>query len=341
MNISLTQFSHGSGCGCKIAPADLEKLLQNSPLPACPEMIVGSETRDDAAVYAWDSTRYLVSTVDFFMPIVDDAETFGRIASANALSDIYAMGGKPLMALALMGWPIEKIPLEVAERVLKGSHLTCREAGIFIGGGHTIDSPEPFFGLAVNGIVKKENLKRNSTARAGDLLYLTKPLGTGIITAAHKRNLVDSEDLQEAIRWMVQLNALGERLGELSYVTALTDVTGFGLLGHLLEMCNGSHTTAEIEYARVPLMTHLTRYTSRMIYPDNTMRNWQSYGHNVSGIGAESLLTLCDPQTNGGLLISVQPEYRTSFEEYVRHQGQTLFCIGQMRERGEFAVVIK
>jgi selenide,water dikinase len=340
--IRLTQFAHGAGCGCKIAPAVLEKILKESDgsIRDFPGLMVGNATRDDAAVFALDEHTCLISTTDFFMPIVDDAHTFGAIAAANALSDVYAMGGRPLLALALLGWPVDKIPAEVAAQVLEGGRSICMKAGIPLAGGHSIDSPEPFFGLAVSGIVRKENLKRNNTARVGDIIYLTKPLGSGIITTAAKRNLADEDDLIQAIRWMTELNQVGEKIGELSYVTAMTDVTGFGVLGHLLEVCEGSNTSAEIFYDKVPLMHNLKTYTSRMIYPDNTMRNWQSFEKKVSGIGAESLLTLCDPQTNGGLLVCVEEVAAQNFAFFLQENGISANQIGRMEKRKEITIHI-
>ncbi|MCS6973141.1 MAG: selenide, water dikinase SelD [Cyclobacteriaceae bacterium] len=339
--VNLTEYAHGAGCGCKIAPATLENILKQTPQHTVfSGLMVGNETRDDAAVFALDDKNCIISTTDFFMPIVDDAFTFGAIAAANALSDIYAMGGKPLLALAVLGWPVDKLPAAVASQVLEGARKVCEEAGIPLAGGHSIDCVEPFFGLAATGMVKRENLKRNNTAQPGDLIYLTKPLGSGILTTAAKRKQVEEADLQEAIRWMTQLNSIGEKLGELPYVTALTDVTGFGLLGHLLEVCEGSNTSADIFYDRVPLMNNLTQYTSRMIYPDNTMRNWQSYEKKVSGIGTESLLTLCDPQTNGGLLVCVQNNSQKIFERMMIDQNLTAYSIGSMNENRENVIRI-
>lgn len=314
--IKLTQYSHGAGCGCKISPTVLDEILktdfQKGNFPA---LLVGNESKDDAAVYDSGDGNCIISTTDFFMPIVDDAFTFGSIASVNAISDVYAMGGKPLMALAILGWPISKLSPELAQQVLDGARSVCQKAGIPLAGGHSIDSPEPIFGLAVTGTVKKENLKKNNTATEGCLLYLTKPLGVGIITTAQKRGLAESQDVEEAVKWMTELNTLGYEFGKLDYVKALTDVTGFGLLGHLLEVCEGSGLSAEIEYARIPLLNSLQAYTSKFIYPDNTMRNWQGYEKKVSGIGAESLLTLCDPQTSGGLLVCVDEKFSKEFED--------------------------
>ncbi|HMV08212.1 MAG TPA: selenide, water dikinase SelD [Cyclobacteriaceae bacterium] len=314
--IKLTQYSHGAGCGCKISPAVLDAILHSaSPVENFPALLVGNETKDDAAVYDPGDGNCIISTTDFFMPIVDDAFTFGQIASVNAISDVYAMGGTPLMALAILGWPVGKLSNELAQQVLEGARKICREANIPLAGGHSIDSPEPIFGLAVTGSVRMENLKKNNTATENCLLYLTKPLGVGIITTAQKRGLAEEKDIAEAVRWMTGLNTLGAELGKLPYVTALTDVTGFGLLGHLIEVCEGSGVSAEIQYDKIPLLDNLGAYTSKFIYPDNTMRNWQSYEKKVSGIGAESLLTLCDPQTSGGLLICVEEVFRNEFEE--------------------------
>lgn len=313
--IKLTQYSHGAGCGCKIAPAVLDKILHSDLKSAnFPGLLVGSESKDDAAVFELDNGTCIISTTDFFMPIVDEAFTFGKIASVNAISDVYAMGGSPTMALAILGWPVDKLPTELAQQILDGAREVCSAAGIPLAGGHSIDSPEPIFGLAVTGTVAKENLKKNSTAKAGNLLYITKPLGVGIITTAQKRGLADASDLEEAVRVMTELNKLGSAFGNLKYVHAMTDVTGFGLLGHLIEVCEGSGLTAELNYNEIPLVKNLKSYLDRFIYPDNTMRNWQSYEKKVQGIGSESLLTLCDPQTSGGLLVCVDSNHQQEFE---------------------------
>lgn len=314
--IKLTQYSHGAGCGCKISPAVLDSILHSDlPKEIFPNLLVGNESKDDAAVYDAGDGNCIISTTDFFMPIVDDAFTFGAIASANAMSDVYAMGGKPLMAVAILGWPIGKLPEALAQQVLNGSRSICKQAGIPLAGGHSIDSPEPIFGLAVTGLVSKQHIKRNNTATVGSLLYLTKPLGVGIISTAQKRGLAETPDVEKAVATMLALNLLGQTFGTLTYVTAMTDITGFGLLGHLLEVCEGSNVSAAIEYSKIPLLENLDFYTSKFIYPDNTMRNWQSYEKKVWGIGAESLLTLCDPQTSGGLLVCVDAAYATEFEK--------------------------
>lgn len=339
--IKLTQYSHGAGCGCKIAPATLEKIL-HSKLPEIhfSQLLVGNESKDDAAVFDLGNGTCLISTTDFFMPIVDDPFTFGTIASVNSISDVYAMGGKPLMAIAILGWPISKLSEEVAQQVLEGAREVCAKAGIPLAGGHSIDSPEPIFGLAVTGIVNKEHLKKNNTANAGDFLYLTKPIGVGMVTTALKRGQAKPEDFEEAVNIMSQLNTLGYELGKLDYISALTDVTGFGLLGHLSEVCEGSNVSAEVDYSKVPLMNNISNYASQMIYPDNTMRNWSSYQHKVTGIGSESFLTLCDPQTSGGLLICVREQSRSDFENFARNLGHELSPFGQLKEKSDYWITI-
>lgn len=339
--IKLTQFSHGAGCGCKISPAILEKILATDVASASfPSLLVGNESRDDAAVYDLGTGTCLISTTDFFMPIVDDPFTFGEIASANALSDVYAMGGTPILALAILGWPVNKLSPELAQRVLEGARGVCAKAKIPLAGGHSIDSPEPIFGLAVNGLVKKDSIKKNNTATTECLLYLTKPLGVGIITTAHKRGVVQPEDFEEAVNQMTHLNAIGQELGKLDYVKAMTDVTGFGLLGHLSEVCEGSNLSAEIEYAKIPLLKNISYYTDQMIYPDNTMRNWQSYQNKVEGIGSESLLTLCDPQTSGGLLICVEKQSKSQFEDFCKKENFSLTSFGRMVPRTDKVIAI-
>ena len=248
-SIKLTQYSHGAGCGCKIAPKVLDEILKSSfALPDNRNLLVGNHSKDDAAVYDLGNGTALISTTDFFMPIVDDAFDFGRIAAANSISDVYAMGGKPLMAIAILGWPVEKLPVELAQKLIEGGRTICAEAGIPLAGGHSIDSQEPIFGLAVTGIVPIENLKKNNTAQEGDLLFITKPLGVGVLSTAQKRGLLKEEHLPLMIQQMAALNIIGEELGKIKGVTAMTDVTGFGLLGHLIEMTEGSGLSAEIYY---------------------------------------------------------------------------------------------
>jgi selenide,water dikinase len=307
--IKLTQYSHGAGCGCKISPVILDKIL-HSPvkMPLDPRLLVGNDERDDAAVWDLGDGNALISTTDFFMPIVDDPYDFGRIASANAISDVYAMGGKPVLAIAILGWPIEKLPPETAQKVLEGSRAICAEAGISLAGGHSIDCPEPVFGLAVNGIVATAHLKRNSTATPGCRLFLTKALGVGILSTAQKRGLLKPEDAAIALKSMVTLNSLGEKLGRLKGVKAMTDVTGFGLLGHLAELCEGSQVSATIEFDKIPVIPTIKSYLDQKCIPGGTQRNWASYGHKIGSLTEEQRLLLADPQTSGGLLIAAAPE---------------------------------
>lgn len=317
--IKLTQYSHGAGCGCKIAPAVLDKIL-HSPITHTPDarLLVGNDTRDDAAVYDLGNGTALISTTDFFMPIVDDAYDFGRIASANAISDVYAMGGKPVLAIAILGWPIDKLAPEVAQKVLEGSRSICAEAGITLAGGHSIDCPEPVFGLAVNGIVDIKNLKQNSTAKAGDKLYLTKALGVGILTTAQKKGVLKEVHQHIAPDSMSRLNKMGEVFGGLKYIHAMTDVTGFGLLGHLSEMCEGSGLQAKIEFSKVPVLNEIDQYLALNCIPGGTNRNWASYGHKIETISEYQKHVMADPQTSGGLLVAVDPEYCEEFESLLK-----------------------
>lgn len=320
--IRLTQYSHGAGCGCKIAPAVLETILK-SELGTFndPRLLVGYGSRDDAAVYDMGDGRAIISTTDFFSPIVDDAFDFGRIAANNALSDVYAMGGRPLLAVAILGWPVEKLPPELASRVLEGGRQACKEAGIALAGGHSIDSPEPFFGLAVTGEVAIADIKRNDTAQEGDVLLLTKPLGLGILSTAQKRGVLKPEHAHVALDIMIQSNRIGAVLGKLDGVHAMTDVTGFGLGGHLLEMCQGAGLSATIEWERVPVIPEALEYLKEGCYPDGAFRNWKSYSKAFTGADAlERMMLLSDPQTNGGLLLAVSPN---NANEIVRSIGAT------------------
>lgn len=308
-SIRLTTYSHGAGCGCKISPRVLDEILKgNWEKPDHDRLIVGNDEKDDAAVYDLGGGNGLISTTDFFMPIVDDPFDFGRIASANAISDVYAMGGRPVLALAILGWPVDKIPGEVAGRVIAGARSLCAEAGVMIGGGHSIDSPEPIFGLAVNGLVRLDRLKRNSTARPGDLLFLTKPLGIGILTTAEKKGMLRTSDAGIAARVMLRLNRIGEELSEIEGVHAMTDVTGFGLLGHLSGMCSASGTSAVIYSDRVRRITDLDYYLEKGCVPGGTKRNFDSYGSGISAMQESVKNVLCDPQTSGGILVSVNPD---------------------------------
>lgn len=322
--IRLTKYSHGAGCGCKISPTVLDIILKNNEAFGLsnnhPQLIVGNNSRDDAAVYDLGNGKALISTTDFFMPIVDDPFDFGRIASANAISDVYAMGGNPILAIAILGWPIEKLSPEIAQRVIEGSRYTCAEAGIPLAGGHSIDSPEPIFGLAVNGIVEINNLKRNNTAKEGDILFLTKKLGVGILSTASKKGVLSDIDREALINNMVALNKIGSKLGKLEGVNALTDVTGFALLGHLIEMCEGSGVSAEINFSDLAFLDNVDTYIGDNCVPGGTQRNWKSYGEKVL-LSRESMKQLlCDPQTSGGLLVAVNPSIQNDFIQLLEQE---------------------
>lgn len=312
--IRLTEYSHGAGCGCKIAPSVLSRMLASDvDRPVDPRLLVGNETRDDAAVYALDDENVVISTTDFFMPIVDDPRDFGAIAAVNAMSDVYAMGGSPIMAIAILGWPVGKLDATVAQQVLEGAREACAGVGISIAGGHSIDAPEPIFGLAVTGTARREHVKTNAGAAVGCELYLTKPLGVGILTTALKRGLLRDEDLHVARQLMLTPNDLGARFGALSGVRAMTDVTGFGLLGHLIELCEASGVSANVHYDKVPLLDSLSTYVAAGAVPGGTTRNHESYGSRVTPLTDEQRAILCDPQTSGGLLVAVDPADRDGF----------------------------
>lgn len=345
--IKLTQFSHGAGCGCKIAPAVLDTILKtNQPSAIFPQLLVGNASKDDAAAYDLGNGQVLISTTDFFMPIVDDAFAFGKIAGANAISDVYAMGGTPIMAIAILGWPIDKLSPELAQQVIEGARSICAEAGIPLAGGHSIDSPEPIFGLSVNGLVNTAQLKQNNTAKEGDLLFLTKPLGVGILSTAQKRNVLTEDDQVLLLKQLMQLNNVGAALGKIDGVHAMTDVTGFGLLGHLIEMAEGSNLSAEIYYSKLPILEAAKTYLSQRIVPDATYRNWNSYS-SKTGFGAgvnvmEAFNVLPDPQTNGGLLIAVAPE-TVSTVQLILEQHQLQYFIepvGKMIAKTEKTVLV-
>ena len=340
--IRLTQYSHGAGCGCKISPKVLDVILSGSGAQNLdPRLWVGNASRDDAAVYGIDDERGVVSTTDFFMPIVDDPYDFGRIAATNAISDIFAMGGTPLMAIAILGWPVNVLPPEVAREVIAGGRAVCDAAGIPLAGGHSIDAPEPIFGLAVTGLVDKRQMKRNDTATLGCKLYLTKPLGIGILTTAEKKALLRAEDVGLARDWMCTLNTPGAHFGKLDGVRAMTDVTGFGLLGHLVEMADGSGLTARIEYARVPRLPGVEHYLEQGCVPGGTGRNFNSYGERIAGLDEVQKQLLCDPQTSGGLLVAVAPEGEDQFCKVAAGLGLALEPIGEFVEAGAFAVEVR
>lgn len=340
--IKLTAFSHGAGCGCKISPMVLDIILKNNEASTLfPGLIVGNSNRDDAAVLDIGNNQALISTTDFFMPVVDDPYDFGRIASANAISDVYAMGGKPVLAIAILGWPIDKISPEIASKVIAGSRAICEQAGIPLAGGHSIDSPEPIFGLAVNGIVNKSSIKKNSSAKEGDLLFLTKPIGIGILTTSSKRKILRTVDLENAVKVMTTLNNIGEQLGGCNFVNGLTDVTGFGLLGHLIEMTESSGLSAELAFKQVPLLEGIDYYLEQGAIPGGTQRNWQSYGHKVNQISERTRLILADPQTSGGLLISADPEFENEIVSILKENNIEFGKIGKMGVKKEKVVYVR
>ena len=331
--IRLTEYSHGAGCGCKIAPAVLDTILgQTQRGPDYPNLLVGNHERDDAAVYDLGDGTAVISTTDFFMPIVDDPLTFGRIAATNAISDVYAMGGTPLMAIAILGWPIGQLPPEVAGLVVEGGRRACADAGIPLAGGHSIDSPEPIFGLAVNGRVDVEHLKKNGGARVGDQLFLTKPIGVGILSTSQKQKKLRPADAHLATEQMVRLNKIGAVLGTLEYVHAMTDVTGFGLLGHLTEMCRASQVSATVRLGDVPLIDAgvLDHYLGEGCIPGGTKRNWASYGRYVRVPNDRAKWLLADPQTSGGLLCAVAAERAADFVRVCAANGHPVRALGEI-----------
>ena len=332
-SVKLTEYSHGAGCGCKIAPGLLEDILNtNFSMAADPRLLVGNDTKDDAAVYDLGNGSSVVSTTDFFMPIVDDPFEFGRIAATNAISDIYAMGGTPLMAIAIFGWPISKLSADVAGEVIDGGRQACKDAGITLAGGHSIDAPEPIFGLAVTGQVNNDNLKQNSKAEAGCKLFLTKPLGIGILTTALKKKLLKPEHYRIAPETMCQLNSVGQVFSKLPAVKAMTDVTGFGLMGHLTEICEGSGLSAVVDYKAVPKLPEVENYLALGCSPGGAQRNFDSYGHKLGGMSSLQQQILCDPQTSGGLLVCVSPEGEEEFLKMAKAEGFQLEVIGELRK---------
>ena len=339
----LTQFSHGAGCGCKISPKVLDTILKNqNEKKFYSNLIVGNEDRDDAAVLDLGNGTALISTTDFFMPIVDDAFDFGYIASVNAISDVYAMGGKPLMAIAILGWPINAIPAEVANQVIEGSRAACAAAKIPLAGGHSIDAPEPIFGLAVTGNIKIENIKKNGGAQVGDVLFLTKPLGVGIFSTAQKKGILTEEHAKLSLTSMKTLNTLGEVFGALPQVHALTDVTGFGLLGHLTEMCEASHASAEIFSENIPLLNSeaLDYYLEQKCFPGGTVRNFDSYGQKIAPLTEKQKYLFCDPQTSGGLLVAVAKNFADDFSYLLQQNGVPHLPIGSITEKKAFGVYV-
>lgn len=333
-NIRLTQYSHGAGCGCKISPQVLETILHSEQAKFIdPHLLVGNETRDDAAVYDLGNGTSIISTTDFFMPIVDSPFDFGRIAATNAISDVYAMGGKPIMAIAILGWPVNTLAPTIAREVIDGGRFVCQQAGISLAGGHSIDTPEPIFGLAVTGIVPTANVKKNSSAQAGCKLYLTKPLGIGVLTTAEKKSLLLPEHQGLAAEVMCQLNLAGAEFSDLDGVTAMTDVTGFGLLGHLSEMCQGANLQAIINYQAVPKLPAVESYIAQGCVPGGTGRNFASYGHLVGDMPSAWRDLLCDPQTSGGLLLAVRDDVQSAVQTIAERHGISLHVIGELYPR--------
>ncbi|BDH46209.1 selenide, water dikinase [Salmonella enterica subsp. enterica serovar Choleraesuis] len=330
--IRLTQYSHGAGCGCKISPKVLETILRSEQARfSDPNLLVGNETNDDAAVYDLGNGTSIISTTDFFMPIVDNPFDFGRIAATNAISDIYAMGGKPIMAISILGWPVNVLAPEIAREVVDGGREACRQAGIALAGGHSIDTPEPIFGLAVTGVVPTDRIKKNSTAEAGCRLYLTKPLGIGVLTTAEKKSRLLPEHQGLATEIMCQMNKAGADFATVAGVTALTDVTGFGLMGHLSEVCRGAGVQAEVWYQEVPKLPGVEQYIADGCVPGGSGRNFQSYGHLLGEMPEAWRNLLCDPQTSGGLLLAVRPDAEAEVQEIAARNGITLSAIGELK----------
>lgn len=335
-NIKLTEYSHGAGCGCKISPAVLDSILKTSrDTIEYPNLLVGNSTKDDAAAFDLGNGTSVLSTTDFFMPIVDDPFTFGKIAATNALSDIYAMGGKPLMAIAILGWPIKTLAPEIAREVIDGGRSVCEDAGIPLAGGHSIDSPEPIFGLAVTGLVENHRLKQNNMATEGCEIFLTKPLGIGILTTAQKRKKIKPGHIDPAIEAMCTLNKIGGELSALEGVVALTDVTGFGLLGHLGEICDGSDISAVVNFDSVPLLPNVKKYLEMDCISGGTRNNFSSYGDTITEMTDEQKFILCDAQTSGGLLAIVKKESVSEFLQITSSVGLSLNPIGYTCSRAD------
>jgi selenide, water dikinase len=338
--IQLTSYSKGSGCGCKIIPEHLQKILSGNTQQHDEKLLVGNDSNDDAAVYALDNENAIISTVDFFTPIVNNAFDFGRIAATNAISDVYAMGGKPFLATAILSWPTDSLPLEMASEVINGAKQVCDQLGIRLAGGHSVKGQEPMFGLSVNGIIAQKNIKRNNTVCEGDLLYLTKPIGLGILASAHKKNLLSESQYDEMLQVMLQANSIGEKLGTCEYVNAITDITGFGLVGHLAEMLSNGDLAAHLDYQAIPKLESAEVFMNQFIYPDNTTNNYNAVKDFVQFIGGTEFLILCDPQTSGGLLISVNKEKKENFELLLKNNKQSAWLIGSVNKIQDLKKII-
>jgi len=347
MSIKLTQYSKAAGCGCKLAPSVLEEILSGCKQDVIfQNLLVGNETKDDAAVYDLGDGNCIISTTDFFTPIVDDPFDFGRIAACNAISDIYAMGGKPLMAIAILVWPIDKIPPHVAQEVIKGALEICTKAGIPLAGGHSIDNQEPIFGLAVTGTVRKENIKANHTIQENDLLYFTKPLGIGVLSTALKRGLLDESHYGDIVKSTTTLNAIGEKLGTLPFVHAMTDVTGFGFAGHLLEMLSGNGLSnnafsAIIQKDALPIIEIAKDLAKQSCFPGGTTRNHQAQAPYIEGMEGLDYIIYCDPQTSGGLLFSVNPKHEAEMDAFLEAENQFVAKVGKIVPKRAKAIVFE
>jgi len=343
-NIKLTSYSSAAGCGCKIDAGRLKNILSDSRSASAVvdqgRLLVGNENNEDAAAYFFDDHNLLLSTIDFFTPVVDDPFDFGYIAAANAISDIYAMGGRPLFALSVLAWPLKEIPGSVASMVMRGATEACSSVGIRIAGGHSIENKEPVFGLSVNGMVAKEHIKLNCGAKPGDLLYLTKPLGAGILTTAIKRGLILKQDQEILLNNLKKINSIGLELGKIPGVRAMTDVTGFGLAGHLIEMCLGSNVCAKIDAASLPLLTDLKPYIEKDSLPGGLHKNWKNYADTVDPGLHRYREILADPQTNGGLLIAVDPLAKNEVETLFASKNQLCAPIGRIVETGNSSIRI-
>lgn len=345
--INLTEYSHGSGCGCKIDPKVLSQILKNDSTKLNFEnLLVGNASNDDAAVYQISESEAIISSTDFFTPIVNDAFTFGKIAAANAISDIYAMGGRPIMALAILGWPVQTLPIELAQQVMAGAREVCNQVHIPLAGGHSIDTKEPIFGLSVNGKIHPNHLKTNNKAHKDDLILLTKPLGVGILAAAEKRTGLEDGEREILYQNLTKLNTVGELLGKSEAVHAMTDVTGFGLAGHLIEMAEGSGLSANIDYEKIPQLKPTKKYMDKNVIPDATYRNWNAVSDKIKfenpAYSLDGFRLLPDPQTNGGLLISVSPEGLQEVQEILKNNNLEDFCqpIGKFIAQDEKSIYI-
>ncbi|MDI9356362.1 MAG: selenide, water dikinase SelD [Chitinophagaceae bacterium] len=339
--IRLTQYTHGGGCGCKISPLMLESIIKKElDTKYYPALLIGNKTNDDAAVYDIGGGICILSTTDFFTPIVDNPFDFGYIASVNAINDIYAMGGKPIMALATLGWPVDLLDVDIAAKVMDGAKKACESVNIPIAGGHSIDTMEPIFGLAVTGISTIPNIKTNSHGKKNSILYLTKPLGIGIMANANKKMAADEKHFEEVKKLLYTFNTVGEFLGGQKYVEAMTDVTGFGFLGHLIELCEASDLSAEIDFDKIPILPFIDQYINDGFVTGSSDRNWDSYSEKVAPyLSKNQRVILTDPQTCGGLLIAVDVIFRIEFENFMRKHGYDLSPIGKLTPKNDTYIV--